>query len=164
MAVRLDDLQSNMIQLKIQFEEEKLLRGNLQSSNADLEKNIIQLAAENAKQNDIFKAQIDLLMAQNAQQEKDILQLKKRLEENTNSIPKSHAKNEDIVNYVVGSDESSPRSPPSSCRQLSTIGHYLDGIYLVANPDTNKIETVYCDFGSSTRMRYCYKNTTKINE
>ncbi len=49
------------------------------------------------------------------------------------------------------SDDSSPRLPPSSCRQLSTIGHYLDGIYLIANQETNKIETVYCDFGSSTR-------------
>jgi len=148
-----------MIQLKIQFEEEKVLRGNLQFSNAELEKNILQLATENAKQNDIFKAQIDLLMTQNAQQEKDILHLKKRLEENTKSIvPKSYAKNEDIFNDVVGSDESSPRLPPSSCRQLSTIGHYLDGIYLVANADTSKIESVYCEFGSSTRMTLTYKS------
>jgi len=52
---------------------------------------------------------------------------------------------------IISESGSSPRLPPSSCRQLSTIGHYLDGIYLVANVDSNKIETVYCDFGSSTR-------------
>jgi len=154
-----------MVQLKIQFEEEKVLRGNLQSSNAELEKKILQLADENAKQKYIFEAQIHLLMAQNAQQEKDILQLnKKRFEENTkNIVPKSHAKNEDVFNNVA-SDESSPRLPPSSCRQLSTIGHYLDGIYLVANADTSKIETVYCDFGSSTRMKLIIHKYTQVNE
>ncbi len=96
-------------------------------------------------------------MAQNAQPEKDILQLKKRFDENTKSIvmPKSYARNGDIVNDEVY-DEYSPRLPPSSCRQLSTIGHYLDGIYLVANPDTSKIETVYCEFGSSTRKTITY--------
>lgn len=28
------------------------------------------------------------------------------------------------------------------CRQLPFVGRYLDGIYLIANPDTHKIETV----------------------
>ena len=50
-------------------------------------------------------------------------------------------------------DLSSLRLPPTSCRQLAFIGHRLNGIYLIANPDTNKIETVYCDFGAN-RKRY----------
>lgn len=50
--------------------------------------------------------------------------------------------------------ENQPRSPPSSCRQLSTIGHHLNGIYLVANPDTNHVESVYCAFGTTSKLNY----------
>ena len=50
------------------------------------------------------------------------------------------------------SDDSSPRAiAPSSCRELSLLGHSLDGLYLVQNVDTNKIETVLCDFGTSRK-------------
>lgn len=41
---------------------------------------------------------------------------------------------------------------PSSCRELSLIGHSLDGFYLVKNVDTNKIQTVYCEFGTSGKF------------
>ncbi len=40
---------------------------------------------------------------------------------------------------------------PSSCRELSLIGHSLDGLYLVKNPATNKIETLLCNFGTSSK-------------
>ncbi len=40
---------------------------------------------------------------------------------------------------------------PASCRELALIGHSLDGLYLVKNPDTNKIETVLCNFGTSSK-------------
>lgn len=46
--------------------------------------------------------------------------------------------------------ESSTRAiAPASCRELALIGHSLDGLYLVKNPDTNKVETVLCNFGTS---------------
>lgn len=41
---------------------------------------------------------------------------------------------------------------PSSCRDLGLIGHSLDGLYLVQNQDTKKIEAVYCDFGTSAKL------------
>ena len=99
------------------------------------------------------------MVAQNVQQDKEINQLKNKIKlidvaGSTKTKASINGKDGTMINYSADdliSDDSSPRLPPSSCRQLSTIGHNLDGIYLVANPDTNKIETVYCDFGSSTR-------------
>ena len=43
---------------------------------------------------------------------------------------------------------------PSSCRDLSLIGHSLDGLYLIQNVETNKIETVLCNFGTSSKLSY----------
>jgi len=141
-----------MGQLVTQLDEEKILRGNLQLSNAELEKKLHQLATD-------FEAKINALTAQNIQQDEEINLLKSKI--NKDAADTIHSakpflneedrrKNGNEADYLI-KDDSSPRLPPSSCRQLSTIGHYLDGIYLVANPDTKKIETVFCDFGSSTR-------------
>ena len=136
-------LQAKLDQLAIQLEEEKTLR-----------------SAESAKQNERFdrlesefEAKIRLLMDRNVKQEHETGQLKSRINDETISTG-SNALEKDIFfngHNSLKTIDSSTRIPPSSCRQLSTIGHYLDGIYLVANPDTNKIETIYCDFGSSTR-------------
>jgi len=137
-----------MSQLVNRLEEEKILREQLQARNFELETKIDKLASENLKQNGRFdslraefEAKIDQLITQSSQQ-------KERTNFNhENSNPDD-----------TGLDESEPNSlpklPPSTCRQLSTIGHYLDGIYLVANADSNKIEAVYCDFESSTRTKY----------
>ena len=49
-------------------------------------------------------------------------------------------------------DDSSTRAViPSSCRELDLIGHSLDGLYLVQNQDTKKIETLFCDFGPTSK-------------
>jgi len=156
---KVDTQQSKLDQLVIQLEEEKLLRGNFQLLSAELEKKIHQLAVDNVKQKELFEAKIDILIAQNAQQDEEINQLKNKIKliDVADSIhPKASLNGEErtVINNGADdliSDDPSLRLPPSSCRQLSTIGHYLDGIYLVANSDTNKIETVYCEFGSSTR-------------
>jgi len=117
---------------------------------------IDELATENQKQNDQFDllkeefdAKINLLMAtQSSKQEEEIPSLKKR---KADFITPIISPDKNSIN-IISEQDSSLRLPPSSCRQLSTIGHYLDGIYLVANPDTNKIETIYCDFGGSSRI------------
>jgi len=120
---------------------EKNLRNNLQVLNEELSFKINQLAMENQKQEEKIKS----LMIQSESQEKEIRLLK-------STEPKSQIKNVvENENKLINSDSTLPRVPPSSCRQLSTIGHYLDGIYLVANPDTKKIETVYCDFGGTRK-------------
>ena len=47
-------------------------------------------------------------------------------------------------------------SVPSSCRELSFAGHSLDGLYLVKNQDTKKIETVLCTFGTVGKLKNYY--------
>lgn len=51
---------------------------------------------------------------------------------------------------------------PSSCRELSIAGHSFDGLYLVQNPDSRKIETVFCDFGTSGKLIKYKKYNTYI--
>ncbi len=121
---------------------EKNLRNNLQVLNEELSFKINQLAMENQKQEEKIKS----LMIQSESQEKEIRLLK-------STEPRSQFKFNVVENENknINSGSTLPRVPPSSCRQLSTIGHYLDGIYLVANPDTKKIETVYCDFGGTRK-------------
>jgi len=134
LTARVDNLQAKLDQLIFQLEEEKIHRSNLQIQNSKLETRIDQQDEETR-------------FLKNIMNNDDQLNKPKYL--------KNDASSDDLRNAGVKSDIS-PRLPPSSCRQLSTIGHYLDGIYLVANPDTNKIETVYCDFGSSTRKYIKY--------
>jgi len=131
-----------------QLEEEKQFRGDLKALNEVLQTRFNDLAAENQK----HKEQIDILITRSTHQEQEIHLLKTRHFIDDIIKPKSHENIDSRkMSLTDNADSLSPRIPPSSCRQLSTIGHYLDGIYLVANPDTNKIETVYCEFGSSTR-------------
>ncbi len=56
-----------------------------------------------------------------------------------------------INSSPISFDDSSTKAiAPTSCRELSLIGHSLDGLYLLKNPNTKKIETVFCDFGESS--------------
>jgi len=44
---------------------------------------------------------------------------------------------------------------PSSCKELQLLGHKLNGLYLIQTSQSNqvkKIETVFCDFQSSTGL------------
>jgi len=145
LAARVNGLQSKLDQLVIQFQEEKLLRQNCQSLNEELEKKIHQLAVENNNKNEEFKAKIDFLIDQNIQQEEEIRQLKNEIRKDApkslqQNSPHHYEEQRPAMNKNEAGDDlllsngSSPRLspssrlPPSSCRQLSTIGHYLDGI------------------------------------
>jgi hypothetical protein len=44
-------------------------------------------------------------------------------------------------------------TPPSSCQELAMLEHYLDGIYLVKNKGTKKIQTVFCKFSDDNKGR-----------
>ncbi len=142
-----------MEQITTQLDEEKTLRSHLQAVNSELEVKINELADENQSQEE----KINVLMTKSALQEEEIRILKKINMNHVIFTNQKSAQQEDKntiengVNNEMPDPPSSPRLPPSSCRQLSTIGHYWDGISLIANPDTNKIEAVFCEFGSSTR-------------
>lgn len=115
----------------------------LEARNVELETRFLELSDENRKQ----EANIAFLTTQNTHQEEEIRLLKSR-----NSAESKITNRASSENVIEGKVNSSPKTPPSSCRQLSTIGHSLDGIYLVSNPDTNKIETVYCVFGQTRNI------------
>ena len=152
---QVDDLRAKFDELLLQLEEEKILRDHL----------LNQLATENAKQNERyyrletkFEDEIRFLTNQNIKQDEEILHLK-QINDGIASSKSRKVKNDERQIFASESgggkpDDQLPKLPPSSCRQLSTIGHYLDGIYLVANPDTNKIETIYCYFGHTRNVIY----------
>jgi len=141
---RLDILQVKVDQLLYQLEQEKVFRGDLKAINEELKTRFNDLAAENQK----HKEQINILMTRSTHQEQEIHLLKTKHYADDIIKPKSHENRDRKMGLTDDASSLSPRLPPSSCRQLSDIGHYLDGLYLVANLNTNKIETVYCDFGS----------------
>jgi len=155
-------MQARMDQLSNQFTEEITLRQHFQTKSSEFESQIILLVAENVKQNEQFNLlqtefldQIHQLNTQSAKQEEEIRLLDLRKYDNIAAFESSENKNARFASDENGiKSDSLPRLPPSSCRQLSTIGHYLDGIYMVANRDTNKIEAVYCEFESSTRTKH----------
>ena len=41
---------------------------------------------------------------------------------------------------------SSSKFPPSSCEELSRLGHYLNGIYAIKDRATKQVQAVYCKF------------------
>jgi len=153
-----------MDQLSNKLSEEITLRQHYQTKSSEFETQISLLVTENIKQNERFDLlqtefldQIHQLKTQSAKQEEEIRLLNLKIA----AFETSENKNANFVPNENGiKSDSLPRLPPSSCRQLSTIGHYLDGIYMVANPDTNKIEAVYCEFGSSTRTKHNFNTFT----
>jgi len=42
---------------------------------------------------------------------------------------------------------------PSSCQDLAMLDYYLDGLYLVKNKQTKKIQTVFCKFSDDNKGR-----------
>jgi len=105
--------------------------------NNELETKVTQLVAENVKQKEKFDLLKSDFETKFAMQEEEIRLLKKKYAADNIKLAQ-HAIDINAGNHMKS--DSSLRVPPSSCRQLSTIGHNLDGLYLIANPDTNKIE------------------------
>ncbi len=119
----------------------KKIPGDLKALNEELQTRFKDLAAENQK----HKEQIKILMTRSTNQEQEIHLLKKEHYIDDITKPKPSEMSDTQTEFTDDADSLLPRLPPSSCRQLSTIGHYLDGIYLVANPDIpirSKLSTV----------------------
>ncbi len=106
-------------------------------------------------------AQLEEERMQRREQGQEIIALKEKIAamESARSKP-SYA---DHFSYVVDNnvavekelpDESSLRAvAPTSCLDLSRIGHTLDGMYMVANKVSKRVEVHFCDFGT-TRMLF----------
>ena len=85
-------------------------------------------------QNDV---RIGFLEAKNAEQDREIAELKNKLNSK-----------QDIRLPIPGDSLNKP-TVPSSCKDLATSGHSFQGLYLVKNPDTSQIQTVLCGFEAS---------------
>ena len=88
------------------------------------------------------------------QQEEEIVKLKAKIDSKCSSDFANNSPNNNKMSLTdkIESlpDGSLPRDVlPSSCRDLALIGHSLNGLYLVQNLVTNKVETVYCNFKTS---------------
>ena len=70
----------------------------------------------------------------------------------TRDNPKDKMKNVASKASIDGQD-SQALSLPSSCKDLEMLDHYLDGLYLVKNKQTKKIQTVFCKFSADDKGR-----------
>jgi len=96
---------------------------------------IIAKDAENDVKIGRLEAKVKLLETENAEQDKEITHLKKTIDDQLGKP----------------GDVSTSATEPSSCKELATNGYSINGLYLVKNPDTRKIEAVSCSFGTSSR-------------
>ncbi len=118
----------------------------LEAKNTNNEVEIQLLETKNVKKEE----KIDFLEAKYLIKVDDIVKLRAEI----NSIPEYRnipaSTNGDLNNNKIYSGYLSTRAAgPSSCNDLSLKGHILDGIYLVQNPEPKKIETIFCDIGTS---------------
>lgn len=139
-----------------QFDSFKVKFSLLESKNAENEAKIGILESKNADNEAKIRSQAgeinQLKVKFGAKQDFDLNSLGSYNDER--NFPSDDTKNINLINIKENtSGESSTRAIiPASCRELALIGHSLDGLYLVKNPDTRKIETVLCDFGTSSKF------------
>ncbi len=48
---------------------------------------------------------------------------------------------------------STSSTPPSSCKELLMLGYFLDGLFLVKNKQSKKLQTVFCQFSANNQGR-----------
>ena len=112
---------------------------------------------------------VDILTAKITQQEEELGKLRVKIDSNLDTCCHApfndreiHRNNKDNkMSSAINKGESlsgysSTRASPSSCRELSLAGHYLNGLYLVKNQDAKKIETVLCTFGTVGKLKSYY--------
>jgi len=65
----------------------------------------------------------------------------------------AYSAHEQVAKPIEESEDSSLRATyPGSCGDLARNGHTSDGIYLVGNELTQRIEARFCNFGTGARM------------
>jgi len=100
------------------------------------------------------------LKTQNRDQSKKIDQLEQKLARLENTPPASAAlakgNNKDMKYGASNKNDgqvSKALTPPSSCQDLAMLHYYLDGLYLVKNEQTKKIQTAFCKFSAGNQGR-----------
>lgn len=102
-------------------------------------------------ENGELKSDVNELKIQNSQQAQEILLLKKQISHLETLLPSVHYSSR-MSRSVATHDTPSTRAltvPPSSCQELldgNGLVRPMDGIHLLKNKDTNKIEAAFCSF------------------
>jgi len=98
---------------------------------------------------------MEVLKTTNRDQSKRIDQLEQKLTilQNTTQSPQSSPANikDNMKNWIANRRNGTiPKAltPPSSCQELLMLDYYLDGLYLVKNKQTKKVQTVFCQFSA----------------
>ena len=94
------------------------------------------------KSNAVSKIQIGHLEAKNAEQDQEIAKLRTKI------VSKQ------VIPISTGLLKQKGAGIPSSCSELEQRGHSFDGLYLVKNPETKKIETVFCRFETEGKVAF----------
>jgi len=109
---------------------------------------------------DLLWEEMNILKINNSDQSKRIAQLEQKLAMLQNTPPASSAltrgNNKDMIKNEASykKEQVSPAlTPPSSCQDLAMLDYYLDGLYLVKNKQTKKIQTVFCKFSVDNQGR-----------
>ena len=108
---------------------------------------------------DPFLGDIEALKKQGGDQSKRIDQLERKLAMLENAPPPSSSLTRDNnkdkmkngASYNFDGQVSKALTPPSSCQDLAMLDYYLDGLYLVKNKETKKIQTVFCKFSADRK-------------
>jgi len=158
-----DPTDANKTPTNLSWEEIELLK----IQNKEQSKRIDQLEQKQAGEKNIDKVldqtteEMAGLKTQNRDQSNRIDQLEQKLANLQNTPPASpsvtRGNNKDKMknwdtNYL-GGQVSEALTLPSSCQDLAMLDYYLDGLYLVKNQETKKIQTVFCKFSADNKGR-----------
>jgi len=137
-------LEDRVKELELQFQ---LHVSESKAESEDQYENIVILKAAKKSQEEKFKLVLDkmeVLQAQNRDQVARIEELENILKtkSDTSSVTSS-------IQSVTKYNNNNGPYIPSSCEDLKSIGHHLNGIYMVFDANVKKVLAIFCDFQQS---------------
>ncbi len=164
---------SRVNQLEAEFREkmEEMKMQNRRSSQDQNEKIAILTVRERnlAKILNQTNEEVKELKTQNTEQSKRIDQLERKVILLQSASALAKANSNDKINKGAAKSKDSPTftkalSSPSSCQDLLKLGYHLDGLYLVKNERTKKIQTVLCQFiqGGHGKLNFILLQKTNL--
>jgi len=140
-------LEDRVKELESQFQ---LLVSESKTESENQFETIVILKAAKKSQEEKFKLlldKMDVLQAQNRDQTARIEKLEKVMLEVMNKQSDTSSTTSSIQSVTKYSDNNK-NDPfvPSSCEDLKSKGHHLNGIYMVFDANIKKVLAIYCDF------------------
>ena len=148
------ELVDRMKDLELQFQ---LHVSEIKSRNEEQFEEMVILKAARKAQEGKFKIvlnEMEFLKAKNQDQTARIEQLEKLM-----------TTKRDATSLIPSSVSTKPNSGasqiiPSSCEDLKSNGHHLNGIYMIYDGNVKKVLATFCDFRQSSETGLSYKIST----